>query len=147
MRETTEAARALGVTVSVVEVRGGDELPRGFADIKRQRPDAVYVPLDALFFNHRLRIAELALTSRLATIADAREFVEAGGLMAYGTANEHQGIPIGAESGHDLGQPGAGCRRDPILIVPGAPWPRHPLSTPASGGGAPPPAPDLAPGR
>jgi putative ABC transport system substrate-binding protein len=36
------------------------------------------------FFTHRTRLAELALKHRLATMFPEREFVDAGGLMAYG---------------------------------------------------------------
>src|SRR5262249_61753232 len=42
------------------------------------------VAVDAVFFGQRWRIAELALTNRLATMFALREYAEAGGLMSYG---------------------------------------------------------------
>jgi putative ABC transport system substrate-binding protein len=40
---------------------------------------------DYLTLTHRTRIAEFTTMSRLPTIHGLREFVDAGGLMAYGT--------------------------------------------------------------
>jgi putative ABC transport system substrate-binding protein len=45
---------------------------------------ALLVLGDALVFEHRRRLAELAVTSRLPTVHNIRPYVEAGGLMAYG---------------------------------------------------------------
>src|SRR5205085_12703865 len=40
-----------------------------------------------MFFDHRRRLAELAATSRLPTVYNARAFVEAGGLLCYGASH------------------------------------------------------------
>jgi putative ABC transport system substrate-binding protein len=40
--------------------------------------------LDAMIFNERKRIANLALANRLPTLVHNREMVEAGGLISYG---------------------------------------------------------------
>src|SRR5262249_31479468 len=50
----------------------------------KERVPAVMVAVDAVFFGQRRRIAELALTDRLATMFALREYAEAGGLMSYG---------------------------------------------------------------
>jgi putative ABC transport system substrate-binding protein len=39
---------------------------------------------EAQHFTERRRVADLAITHRLPTMLDARDFVEAGGLMSYG---------------------------------------------------------------
>jgi putative ABC transport system substrate-binding protein len=39
---------------------------------------------DTVFGNHRNRISELAVKNRLPSIAERKEFSEAGGLVAYG---------------------------------------------------------------
>ena len=48
------------------------------------RADALYVCVDPLVNNHRIRVNTLALAARLPTMHGLREYVEAGGLMSYG---------------------------------------------------------------
>jgi len=50
----------------------------------RDRADAFIVLTDPATFRGRDRIAEFAATRRLPAMYEIREFVEAGGLMAYG---------------------------------------------------------------
>jgi putative tryptophan/tyrosine transport system substrate-binding protein len=51
----------------------------------RGRADALYVAIDPLITTNLLRINTLALGARLPTVEPFREFVEAAGLMSYGT--------------------------------------------------------------
>src|SRR5262245_42782149 len=79
------AARPLGLTLEPWEVRAADDFERVFATLNKQRPDGLYVlggasPMRA----NRKRIAGLALKSRLPSVYNGREYVEAGGLMSYG---------------------------------------------------------------
>ena len=79
------AARALGLTLQPWEVRSADDFERVFAALSKQRPDGLYVlggasPMRA----NRKRIAGLALKSRLPSVYNGREYVDAGGLMYYG---------------------------------------------------------------
>ncbi len=46
--------------------------------------DAAYIVIDALLAPHRTRFITLALSARLATIFNAPDHVQAGGLMSYG---------------------------------------------------------------
>ena len=78
------AARALGLTVQSWEVRDADGFERVFAALSKQRPDGLYVPAGALMRNNGKRIAGFALKSRLPSVYDDREAVDAGGLMYYG---------------------------------------------------------------
>jgi putative tryptophan/tyrosine transport system substrate-binding protein len=82
----TEAARALGLHLHVVEVRQADELAPAFAALPQARADALLVMEDALVLSTTLggRIAALAATSRLPAMYGWREYVAAGGLMSYG---------------------------------------------------------------
>ena len=50
----------------------------------RQRPDALITVEDPLMLTHRNRISELATINRLPSLFGLREYVEAGGLIAYG---------------------------------------------------------------
>jgi len=60
------------------------DIQHAFADMQRRRAGAVLILGDAFFVQQWPQIAELALASRLPTIALNREFVDAGGLMSYG---------------------------------------------------------------
>jgi putative ABC transport system substrate-binding protein len=50
----------------------------------RERTDGLLVLTDSMFNIHRTRLAELTATYHLPTMYGIREFVVAGGLMAYG---------------------------------------------------------------
>jgi putative ABC transport system substrate-binding protein len=84
LKETELAARALGLQRHVVEVRDPREFDNAFAALTRVRADAIFVPADPLFFQHRTRLAELAAKTRLPAMWGIRDQAEAGGLMAYG---------------------------------------------------------------
>ena len=78
------AAGALGLTVRSWGVRNADGFERVFAALNGQRPDGLYVPVDALMTANLKRIVGFALKSRLPSIYSNREAVDAGGLMSYG---------------------------------------------------------------
>ena len=83
-KETQTAAHALGLPLQSLEVRGPDEFDQAFAAMSREHADALVVLSNPLFFSHRRQLAELAVKHRLPAIFLFREYVEAGGLMAYG---------------------------------------------------------------
>ena len=64
--------------------RDGTEIERSIAAMSAGRVDALYVSLDTLFVEQRVRIVELAATGRLPALYDVGDFVQAGGLMSYG---------------------------------------------------------------
>ena len=84
LRETEVAARALGVQLQILEARGPDEIDRAFAAMVKERTKALLILGDPVFTSHRKRIADLAAKYRLPAVSGTREYVEAGGLMAYG---------------------------------------------------------------
>ncbi len=84
IRETETAARTLGVHLGLVAVQGPDELDRAFFTIAGERADALIVFPSPMLFNERKRIVDLAAKHRLPSMAMGREFVELGGLIAYG---------------------------------------------------------------
>jgi putative ABC transport system substrate-binding protein len=81
---TQTAARALGVSLHSVEVRGPDDFDGAFATLARERPDALITLADALTLAHHHRIVAFATQHRLAMISELKDFAEAGGLMTYG---------------------------------------------------------------
>jgi putative ABC transport system substrate-binding protein len=84
-RATEEAARSMGVmTVTTVVAGSSEELlalrPTVFAGV-----GGVAVLGDGMFWNHRRDIVALVNAARMPAIYPEREYVEDGGLMAYGT--------------------------------------------------------------
>jgi ABC-type uncharacterized transport system substrate-binding protein len=74
------------VQLQLVGVRGPDEFDRAFSTMTRERADALIVFPSPMLFNERRRIVDLAIQHRLPSISAARQFVELGGLIAYGSS-------------------------------------------------------------
>jgi putative tryptophan/tyrosine transport system substrate-binding protein len=83
-KQTQAAAQALGVQLVPVRVREPDDFERAFAALSTERPDALVVHAYIILVMHRARIVEFAAKSRLPAIYALRDFIESGGLMAYG---------------------------------------------------------------
>jgi putative ABC transport system substrate-binding protein len=83
-RETQVAARVLEVEIQSLEVRSPNEFESAFEAATREGAGALVVLQDALITGHAKRIVDLAAKSHLPAMYGLREFVEAGGLMAYG---------------------------------------------------------------
>ena len=86
VRETQAAAQALGVQLQLLEVRGPDDFDSAFATMLREHTEALMTLGDPLTLTYRIRIVDLAAKHGLPAMYDLREFVDAGGLMAYGPA-------------------------------------------------------------
>ena len=78
------AARALAVSVQVLEVPGAEGLEIAFQAATTRPSEALLVIDDPSTFLLRKRIVELAAKSRLPAMYGPREFAVDGGLMAYG---------------------------------------------------------------
>jgi putative ABC transport system substrate-binding protein len=84
-REVEIATSALRLQQLTLEVGGPDEFDHAFSSLTAAHPDALFVPLDSMFYQQRVRLAHLAARSRLPAMWGLREHAEAGGLMAYAT--------------------------------------------------------------
>jgi putative tryptophan/tyrosine transport system substrate-binding protein len=80
------AARSLRFQPQFLDVRKPEDLGPAFDTAIKQRADAVHVSLDSLTQTNLGRIVDLAAKHRLPTIYSSRDFVDAGGLMAYGVS-------------------------------------------------------------
>ena len=80
-----DAGGRLGISLTSMLPQQGtpSEIERVFAEMGQQRPDAVLVSGEGDLYAHRLLIAELAQKNRLPAICPYRDYVDAGGLMAY----------------------------------------------------------------
>ena len=83
-RQIEVAARSLGLEPQLLDVRASEDFARAFDTAIKQRADAVQVVNDTLTQNNVRRIVDLSAKHRLPSIFGSREFVDAGGLMAYG---------------------------------------------------------------
>jgi ABC-type uncharacterized transport system substrate-binding protein len=82
--EMRAAAQVLGMTLQSAEIRGPEDFDSAFSTMIRERADALIAFSDPLILFNGRRIADLAAKNRLPAVYASREFVEAGGLMAYG---------------------------------------------------------------
>jgi len=81
--ETKTAARSLGLQADLLDVRNQGDLRRAFELAVRQHVDALVIGADGLTQMHQQTIVDSVARSRLPAAYPAREFVEAGGLIAY----------------------------------------------------------------
>ena len=84
-KEMQSAARSLALQLQSLEVRTANDFENAFRAAGKARAQALITIRTPLFNNHRKQIADLAIRSRLPAIYDERAYVEAGGLMSYGT--------------------------------------------------------------
>jgi ABC-type uncharacterized transport system substrate-binding protein len=82
--QTKAAARTLAIEPQLLDVRKPEDLNRAFETAIRQRAEALVVGINALTQANRRPIADLATKHRLPAIYASREFVDAGGLVAFG---------------------------------------------------------------
>ena len=83
-KETEEAAKALSLRMQSVELSQTGEMDKTFAELTKMRVDALLVVLSPLVTLNSKHIVELALKQRLPGMYPTRQFVEEGGLLAYG---------------------------------------------------------------
>jgi putative ABC transport system substrate-binding protein len=80
------AGQSLNLAPRLMAVRQASEFENAFAEIGRDRPDAVFVAQGSLSFVHRKLIVELAAKDKLPVVSNFRETTEIGGLMSYGAS-------------------------------------------------------------
>jgi ABC-type uncharacterized transport system substrate-binding protein len=84
VKDIEDAARTLGMQLQLVPAAGPDDIASAFSAMANERAGAfIVLPSPMLFGEHR-RIVELAANNRLPGMYQAREFVDAEGLMSYG---------------------------------------------------------------
>jgi ABC-type uncharacterized transport system substrate-binding protein len=83
MSEVQAAAARFGLEAAALEIRRAEDIAPAFEAL-RGGADALYVVADPLVNTNRARIHTLAMGARLPAIYNAKEHVEAGGLISYG---------------------------------------------------------------
>jgi putative ABC transport system substrate-binding protein len=88
LAETERAARLLGMTVSAEQSPNPEDFARAFAAMREQKPDALIVIENPVYFTHRARLTELAAALRVPAVYNVSGYVRAGGLISYGASYE-----------------------------------------------------------
>ena len=86
LKEIEVAARAISVRVQPLDVRGSKDLDLAFVRATKSHADGLIILPSLVFSDRRAQLAKLALENRLPSVYFREEFVEAGGLMSYGTS-------------------------------------------------------------
>ena len=85
LQEIDIATQALGLQRTRMEIRDPAEFDNAFEAMTTAHLDAIFVPADSMFYQHRVRLAGLVAKTRLPAMWGLREYAEAGGLLAYAT--------------------------------------------------------------
>ena len=84
LKDTSGAARTLGVSLQVLEIRSAADLDTAFQAAARERANALVTLDDLLIFTERERIVALAASRRLPAMYGWSQFPPTGALMSYG---------------------------------------------------------------
>jgi putative tryptophan/tyrosine transport system substrate-binding protein len=113
VRKVEDAARALGIKMSVLNASTEDEIDTAFATIVQQKADALIIGTEPFLLGQRDQLVRLAARHSIPTIYFVREFVDAGGLLSYGPSVANGYRQVGIYTGRILG--GAKPAELPVL--------------------------------
>jgi putative ABC transport system substrate-binding protein len=85
LKTVKEAAPALGLEMLFLNASTPAEIDAAFAALARERAEALFIAGDGWFTSRAVQLATLAVRDRIPAGYAAREMVEAGLLMSYGT--------------------------------------------------------------
>ena len=100
--EVRTAASAIGRQIEVVTASTNSDIDTAFATLVKKRADAFLISPEALFVTRRVQLVTLAARHALPAMYFRREFVEAGGLMSYGSDLTDQFRQTGIYAGRIL---------------------------------------------
>jgi putative tryptophan/tyrosine transport system substrate-binding protein len=75
----------MGLQIKAFNASTSSEIDAAFATLVRERPDALFVAGDGFFLSRRVQLANLTVRHALPAAFSVRQYVEAGGLMSYGS--------------------------------------------------------------
>jgi ABC-type uncharacterized transport system substrate-binding protein len=78
-----KGAEVMHLSLAFYEVYDTITLDAAFVTLTKDRPNAFLVPADTFLVSQRSRIAQFAIENKLPSIYTFREYIEAGGLIAY----------------------------------------------------------------
>jgi putative tryptophan/tyrosine transport system substrate-binding protein len=86
VRDVQVGAHSLGLQINVLSASTSQEIDAALATFVSKRPDALFVGGDPFLLGQRDQIVSLAARHAVPTTYPQREYVDAGGLMSYGTS-------------------------------------------------------------
>jgi putative ABC transport system substrate-binding protein len=86
LNDIQSAARALGQQITILKAGTEREVNAAFAKLAQQRANALFVASDTFLFSRRNQIVVLAAYHAVPAVYNDRVYVEAGGLMSYGSS-------------------------------------------------------------
>jgi ABC-type uncharacterized transport system substrate-binding protein len=102
IKDTVSAAKHTGHEISVFRASNESEIDAAFAAAADQHVSGLLVSADPLFTTRRAQLVALAARHMIPAVYPWREYVEAGGLMSYGTELTWAYRQIGAYAGRIL---------------------------------------------
>lgn len=84
VQDVENSARSLGIQLQLVPTDTPEDITSAFAKMMKERADAFIVMPSPMLFGEHQRIVGLAANNQLPGMYQAREFVDAGGLISYG---------------------------------------------------------------
>jgi putative tryptophan/tyrosine transport system substrate-binding protein len=101
-RETQAAVIALGKRLVIARAGSEGEIDAAFPNLVQQGVAALIVDTEPFFTDQRRRIVALAARHALPAVYQLREFVQAGGLISYGTSITDANRQLGVYAGRVL---------------------------------------------
>jgi putative ABC transport system substrate-binding protein len=102
VRAIEAAVRGMGVQVQVFNAGTSREIDDAFANLARERSDAVFVGGDAFFTSRQVQLATLAARYMIPSSFSQRDVTEAGGLMSYAANSRDTNRQLGIYAGRIL---------------------------------------------
>jgi putative tryptophan/tyrosine transport system substrate-binding protein len=102
VKDVQAAADGLGLKVHILNAETISEIDAAFANLVRERADALFVAGDGFFNSRRVQLAMLAVRHLVPVTFTTREYAEAGGLMSYGTSFADTDRQVGIYAGRIL---------------------------------------------
>jgi putative ABC transport system substrate-binding protein len=103
LREEVEAAaRTMGMQLQILNPSTNREIDAAFDALVRARADALFVGPDAFYNTRRVQLATMAARHAVPTAFAVREYVDAGGLMSYGSSLAEMYREVGVYCGRIL---------------------------------------------
>ena len=102
VRDVQEAAARRGRKLIVLKATNASDIETAFGAFVQQRVDALFVNADPYLANRIEQIVDLAARHKVPAIYPNREYVDAGGLMSYGTSRTDSYRQVGVYVGRVL---------------------------------------------
>jgi putative ABC transport system substrate-binding protein len=102
VKDAKAAAPAIGLQIQFLHANTVGEIDSAFETMARDGYDALFVAAGPFWAGRRVQLAQLAAFNRLPTTYSNREYVEAGGLMSYGTSISDAFRQLGVYAGRIL---------------------------------------------